>query len=95
MAHDKEEYTLAYDRLAIQEFSRLDAFWQDEARAVIESKLLVEPEIFGKPLRRSLKGCRALRVGDYRVVFRVEGKTIHILGIVHRSSNYKGVEKRL
>ena len=95
MAHDKKAYALTYDRLAIQEFSRLDTFWQDETRAAIESKLAVAPELYGKPLRQTLKGCWTLRVGDYRIVYRIETKTVKILAIIHRSSNYRDIEKRI
>jgi len=95
MANDKETYALIYSRLAIQELSRLDTFWQGEMLAAIEGKLLVTPEIFGKPLRRSLAGCRTLRVGDYRVVFKIEKRTIKILAVLHRSKDYKGIDKRI
>ena len=60
-------------------------------KAAIESKLMVSPEIFGKPLRRSLKGYRSLRVGDYRVVYRIEEENmlVKIFVIRHRSVAYK------
>ena len=61
----------------------------------IEQKLTIQPEIFGVPLRRSLKGHRKLRVGDYRVVFRIEGMKVLILAIKHRSVIYKIVQKRI
>lgn len=96
MAQDKGEiYSLVYDKLAFEELSSLDIFWQDQALSAIESKLLVRPELFGKPLRRTLKGCWALRVGDYRIVYRIDAKTIRILAIIHRSSRYKGIEERI
>lgn len=88
-------YTVTYDRLALGELLRLAGFWQDEIRGAIEGKPLVAPEVFGKPLRQSLRGCRALRVGDYRVVFQIHQKTIRILAVVHRSEKYKGMEKRI
>ena len=55
----------------------------------IEEKLVENPDFFGKPLRRSLKGYRKLRVGDYRIVFRIDGKVVKILAILHRSVVYK------
>ncbi|MEK7562912.1 MAG: type II toxin-antitoxin system RelE/ParE family toxin [Patescibacteria group bacterium] len=54
----------------------------------LSEKMTTHPEIFGKPLRRSLKGYRRLRVGEYRVVFRIEQETIKILAIGHRSTVY-------
>ena len=60
----------------------------------IEKKLIPHPEKFGKPLRKSLKGYRKLRSGDYRIVFRIEKKSVKILLIEHRSVVYKkGIER--
>lgn len=61
----------------------------------IEEKLMIHPEVFGKPLRRSLFGFRKLRVGDYRVVFEIEKKTVIIYMIEHRSVVYKNAAKRI
>ncbi len=61
----------------------------------IEQKLIFHPDIFGKPLRRSLKGYRKLRVGDFRVVFRIENQTVKIFAILHRSVVYKIIGKRI
>jgi mRNA interferase RelE/StbE len=46
--------------------------------------LLRAPERYSEPLRRTLKGYRKLRVGDYRIVLKLEKETILILGICHR-----------
>ncbi len=57
----------------------------------IEERLLVDPANFGNPLRYSLKGLRRLRVGDYRIVYRIEEptKTILITTIKHRKDVYQ------
>jgi len=68
---------------------------RNRIKSAIEGKLVTAPDIFGKPLRRSLKGYRKLRVGDYRVVFRIQGRTIKILVIEHRSRVYIKVRDRL
>lgn len=64
-------------------------------KGAIEKKLMSQPEVFGKPLRRSLKSFRKLRVGDYRVVFRLSGKVVRILAIKHRSEVYQKAEDRV
>ena len=74
---------------------RLDTFWRHTVRDAIRVKLRANPEIYGKPLRRALKGCRTLRVADYRIVFQIRSTTVHIVAIIHRSTNYHGVGKRL
>ena len=91
----EKECTLKYHRLVSDDISGLDSFWLEEIRISIENKLLSSPELFGKPLRQSLKGCRSLRVGDYRVVYRIERKIIRILAVSHRSQGYGGVNERI
>lgn len=53
-------------------------------KRAIETRLLVSPQEYGEPLRKTLKGYWKLRVGDYRVVFKVDASEILILGICHR-----------
>ncbi|MBF0208598.1 MAG: type II toxin-antitoxin system RelE/ParE family toxin [Oligoflexia bacterium] len=57
----------------------------------IEEKLTLDPIGFGKPLQYSLKGCRRLRVGDWRVVYQIEpeSNTILIVKIGHRKEVYE------
>ncbi len=57
-------------------------------RLEIERKLAVHPIHFGKPLQYSLKGCRRLRVGDYRVVFIIEDERVVVVKIGHRKDVY-------
>lgn len=63
-------------------------------KKAIEERLATHPEIYGKPLQRTLKGYWRLRVGDYRVVFKVLEQKILILGILHRKDIYKQIQKR-
>ena len=61
---------------------------RDKIRKAIEVKLTTAPEEFGEPLRRTLKGYWKLRAGDWRVIYKVEAKTVVILRIGHRSEVY-------
>jgi mRNA interferase RelE/StbE len=61
----------------------------------IESRLTTEPQRYGEPLRRTLKGYWKLRVGDYRVVFKVVKSEVWIFGIAHRREVYERVVRRL
>jgi len=56
----------------------------------IELRLMHDPVGYGKPLRYSLKGHRRLRVGDYRVVYRIdpERSKVIIVAIKHRKDVY-------
>lgn len=62
---------------------------RERIKSANEGKLTTRPVEFGKPLRHSLKGARALRVGDYRVIYRLEPpSTVVILKIGHRRDVY-------
>lgn len=61
----------------------------------IETRLTTEPQRYGEPLRRTLKGYWKLRVGDYRVVFKVVKHEVWIFGIMNRRDVYQRIEKRL
>ena len=64
-------------------------------KRAIEDRLATQPEAYGKPLQRTLKGYWKLRVGDYRVVFKVSSDDILILGIIHRKEVYRLIKKRI
>lgn len=60
-------------------------------KKAIEERLMKDPVGFGKPLRYSLKGHRRLRVGDYRIVYRIDSdkKIVIIVAIKHRKEVYE------
>jgi mRNA interferase RelE/StbE len=64
-------------------------------RKAIEERLQTAPQDYGEPLRKSLKGYWKLRVGDFRVVFKVVESEVWILGIRHRKSVYMDIGKRV
>lgn len=85
-------YTILYDLGSKQkDFVKIPPAVRKIIKEAIEKKLTVDPIAFGKPLRYSLKGYRRLRVGDYRVIYRVdEGKVIVIVvDIDHRKDVYE------
>jgi len=63
-------------------------------RRAIETRLQSNPILYGQPLRQSLKGHRKLRVGDWRVIYRVESSSIIILKIGNRKDVYDDVFRR-
>lgn len=68
---------------------------KDRIRIAIEERLLKYPIEVGLPLRQSLKGHRKLRVGDYRIIYRISGGKIIILAIGHRKEAYLKIFKRI
>lgn len=90
------EYTVVYHpRVLKEDIPRLGGTAKERIQAAIESKLMVEPDLFGKPLRKSLLGFRSLRVGEYRIIFLMKGETVSIYMIAHRSRVYEDVEGRV
>lgn len=61
----------------------------------IEERLLTEPEKYDEPLRRGLYGYRKLRIGDYRVIYKVDKEKIFIFKIGHRKEVYGQAYLRL
>lgn len=61
---------------------------RQKIRQSIEVKLTSAPEEFGEPLRRTLKGYWKLRVGDYRIIYKVAGKTVIVFRVGHRREIY-------
>lgn len=60
-------------------------------KKAIEERLMIDPIGFGRPLRYSLKGHRRLRVGNYRIVYRIEqaNHIVLIIAIKHRKDVYE------
>lgn len=76
-----------------KDLPKLDSIIKTRIKKAIETKLMTAPERYGAPLRRTLKGYWKLRVGDYRVVFKIKGNEIVILAILHRKDVYDIVSK--
>jgi len=74
---------------------KLDRKIQERIKKAIESRLTNAPHQYGEPLKRTLKGYWKLRVGDYRVVFKLSGTEVWIFGIIHRKDIYDRVKSRL
>lgn len=85
---------LLHPLVTSHDIPRLDTVWQHIVRDAVREKLVTNPKLYGKPLQHSLKGCRALRVGDYRVVYQIDASVVKIVAIIHRSQNYKGIDGR-
>ena len=92
----ERDFEVVYAEDVVREdIPALSSVARSRVRRAIESKLTTEPEIYGKPLRRSLRGYRSLRVGEYRVVFRITGNVDKVLLIAHRRTVYQVADKRL
>ena len=84
-------YIIEYlDSVVNNDIPALSLDIRKEIKKAIEKKLTVDPVNYGKPLQYSLKGHRRLRVGDYRVIYRIENekKIVLVTAISHRKNVY-------
>jgi mRNA interferase RelE/StbE len=87
-------YSLRYHPLVKgEDLPKIDVKTKERIKKAIETRLAIAPQDYGEPLRKTLKGYWKLRVGDYRIVFKVQAEEVLILGIIHRKDVYGIVEK--
>jgi len=89
-------YTLRYHpRVAEDDLPDVPANLHARIARSIDGRLTTEPMRYGVPLRGTLKGYWKLRVGDYRIVFKITGQEVWVLTILHRREVYEAVAARL
>ncbi len=79
-------YAKAFDRKSLMRIGKVD---RENIYTAIHTKLLHLPNVFGKPLRNSRRGYWSLRVGKYRIIYRIEDSIVRIFDIGHRSKIYE------
>jgi mRNA interferase RelE/StbE len=93
MPGDKDHsYSIEYLKQVVEEdIPFLPKQISDTIKRAIETRLMRDPIGFGKPLQYSLKGHRRLRVGNYRVVYRIDSNNhlVTIVAIKHRKNIYE------
>ncbi len=89
------QYNPIYNCDIPKDLSRIPLNMRVRIQRAIEVRLLVDPLGFGLPLRKSLRGYRKLRVGDYRIIYSITGNNVEILKIGHRKDAYLKVLERL
>lgn len=82
-------YKIFYDLgFKKKDYEKIPPAIREIIRKAIERKLTVDPVNFGKPLRYSLKGYRRLRIGEYRVIYKIdEDKVIVIVVDIDQRKN--------
>jgi len=80
---------------AAQGIAAIPAPMKQRLQKAVQERLMVEPTLYGKPLRATLKGYWKLRVGDYRVVYSIQGSEVLIYAICHRRHVYSAASGRL
>ena len=88
--HNQIMAQVEYEAEAREQFDGLPVRIKTRVLAVVK-RLTRWPDVSGaKPLRGALAGRYRIRTGDYRVQFRLEGKTVVIERIGHRDRFYEG-----
>jgi mRNA interferase RelE/StbE len=87
-------FEILYNKAVKKDIKKISKPDAERIKRAIESKLIDNPQNFAEHLKGELGNYWKLRVGDYRVVFKLEGNRIIILAIMHRREIYKKVIDR-
>lgn len=73
-------WSVIYHPEVVEDLTLLGSAEARRALKTIEERILQgEPDKAGKPLRGILAGCRHIRTGNIRIVYRVDGKRVEVL----------------
>jgi mRNA interferase RelE/StbE len=90
------EYVLVYHPdVSKDDLRNIPRNIKERIRKAVEARLASNPVHYGEPLRDSLKGHRKLRVGDWRVIYRIEDRRVIVLKIGNRKEVYREVFRRV
>lgn len=84
-------FKVEYDIEIEKKLEKIPKNIRDRFRSAIEQRLMVALLDYGKPLTREWRDHRRLRVGDYRVIYKVYEETVvvFIVEIDHRKEIYQ------
>ncbi len=81
-------YQLVYTRRAERDIDKLEAVTQKRIKKKLE-KFQLDPFQYAERLSSSDLGSYRFRIGDYRVIFDVDGTALIILRVGHRREIYR------
>ena len=83
-------YSIRFAEIVVKEqIPSVPMPYRQQIRRAIEERLAIDPIKFGKPLKYSLFGFRRLRVGDWRIIYRINKDIVEIVKIGNRKDIYK------
>ena len=86
----KEKLNIKYHpEVKSEDIPRLSSNIAVRIENAIKSRLMINPIKYGFYLRGTLNGYRKLRVGDWRIIYRIVDKEIRISAIGNRKDVYK------
>ncbi len=96
MSGKNKEWIIVYHPLVVKhDIPALDPIIRKRVRKMIEVKLSQNPTIYGLPLHGLLSHVLKIRIGDWRVLYRIRGNRVEIGFIGHRKEIYQKAPKRL
>ena len=90
--HGNNHFSIEYlDSVVDEDIPNLPKTMKVRIKRAMESRLSIDPVGLGKPLRYSFIGHRRIRVGDYRIIYRVDPRSsvVTIVMIKHRKDVYE------
>lgn len=90
--HGNKPFEIEYlDTVVDEDIPALPKTMRELIKRAIQDRLVADPMGLGKPLRYSFVGHRRIRVGDYRIVYRIDSKKllVTIVLIKHRKDVYE------
>ena len=81
-------YNLVYTRRAEKDIKKLDASIKSRIGNAL-LKLQDNPLLYSEKLSDPVLGTYKFRIGDYRVIFDIEGNDVVVLRVGHRREIYK------
>jgi mRNA interferase RelE/StbE len=81
-------YTIEFAPSVVEYIPTIPVSHREQIKKAVRERLTQEPIKLGKPLRGSLFGYRRLRVGDWRIIYKVSGNTVRIAKIGNRKDVY-------
>ena len=83
-------WKIVYKKSVEKDLKNISSNIKTAIKKSIETKLMTDPLLFGKPLRKNLTGLMKLRVRDYRIIYSVDRKivVVYVIKIGHRKDIY-------
>jgi len=78
-----------HPKVKSEDIPRLSSNITARIENAIKNRLMINPIKYGFYLRGSLRGYRKLRVGDWRIIYKIVDKEIRIIAIGNRKDVYK------
>ena len=89
------KYQILYHSDVKDDLAKIPRNIKDRICKAIELRLMVDPLHYGDFLKKSLSGYCKMRVGDFRVIYRLKENNIIVVKIGHRKEVYKNVFSRI